>query len=89
MSKSAAFFVFLRMVPDANAAVIPRLKIDDLRKRALEERDVAETLSDEKAQFAFALDPGIMLRFSARKDSKHVPSCSNSATRGGAAFESR
>jgi len=45
------------MVSDANAAVIPRLKIDVLRKRAIEEREVAETLSDEKAQFAFAPRP--------------------------------
>jgi hypothetical protein len=37
------------MVSDANAAVIPRLKIDVSRKRAIEEREVAETLSDEKA----------------------------------------
>jgi hypothetical protein len=42
------------MVPDANAAAIPSLKIDVLPKRALEEREVAETLSDEKEQFAFA-----------------------------------
>jgi hypothetical protein len=51
---------FRGIVQDANEAVIQRLKIEVLRKTALEKGNVAETLSNEKGQFALQLDRGLM-----------------------------
>jgi 5-hydroxyisourate hydrolase-like protein (transthyretin family) len=49
---------FRGIVQDAGDAVIQRVKIEVLRKAALEKGNVAETLSNEKGQFALPLENG-------------------------------
>jgi hypothetical protein len=49
---------FRGVVEDATEAVIPRLKIQVLRKEALDKGNVAEIQSDERGQFAASLDRG-------------------------------
>jgi len=49
---------FRGVVQDASDAVIPGLKIEVLRKAALEKGDLAQTLSNEKGQFTLPLDRG-------------------------------
>jgi hypothetical protein len=49
---------FRGVVQDPAEAVIPRLKIQVLRKDALDQGPVAEVQSNERGQFALALAPG-------------------------------